>query len=75
MSDEYRKEEKVEKKPGLVGATFIKYAFITVILLIVLFFIANYLLPMIPGGEGSGTMMYNALDTSISSDADKPISG
>ncbi|MCR6112480.1 hypothetical protein HXA35_19280 [Bacillus sp. A301a_S52] len=56
MSEHDKREEKIEKKeePGRVGATFIKYAFITVIILIVLYFIANYILPMFPGGENTG---------------------
>ncbi|WP_280771151.1 hypothetical protein [Salipaludibacillus daqingensis] len=56
MSDDYKREEKVERKeePGKVGSTFIKYAFITVITLIILFFIVNYLMPMFPGGDGDG---------------------
>ncbi len=51
MSDDFKKEEKVEKKeePGRVGTTLIKYSFITIITLIILYFIANYLIPLIPG--------------------------
>ncbi|WP_157801003.1 hypothetical protein [Bacillus solitudinis] len=48
MSD-FKKEEKVERhkqeNPSLVGSTFIKYFFITVITLIILGFIAYYILP------------------------------
>ncbi|SES40353.1 hypothetical protein [Salipaludibacillus aurantiacus] len=54
MSDDYKRVEKKEE-PGKVGATFIKYAFITIITIIILFFIVNYLLPMLPGGDdGAG---------------------
>lgn len=53
MSDRDR-DERVEvdkninrNEPSKVGSTFIKYAAYIVILLIVLYFIINYLLPMI----------------------------
>jgi hypothetical protein len=36
-----------KEQPGMVGATFIKYAAYIIILLIVLYFIVNYLLPRI----------------------------
>jgi hypothetical protein len=51
MTDDFKREEKVETKqePGRVGSTLIKYGFITIITLIILFFIANYLIPLIPG--------------------------
>jgi hypothetical protein len=58
MSDDRRDEDNrnidVEKrtvnreeKPGLVGATFIKYAAYIIILLIVLYFVVQYVFPMI----------------------------
>lgn len=50
MSEEFKKEEKVQhhkqENPSLVSATFIKYFFMTVITLVILFFLAFYLLPM-----------------------------
>jgi flagellar biosynthesis/type III secretory pathway M-ring protein FliF/YscJ len=50
MSQEFKKEEKVQhhkqENPSLVGATFIKYFFITVITLVILFFMARYILPI-----------------------------
>ncbi|WP_416147961.1 hypothetical protein ACM26V_17150 [Salipaludibacillus sp. HK11] len=51
MSDDFKKEENVERReePSRVGATLIKYGFITIITLIVLYFIANYLIPLLPG--------------------------
>lgn len=57
MSDDFKREEKVEKReePGRVGSTLIKYGFITLIIIIVLFFIANYLLPLLPGNEEGGS--------------------
>ena len=58
MSDDRRDEENKnidverrtvnrEEKPGLVGATFIKYAAYIIILLIVLYFVVEYVIPMI----------------------------
>ncbi|SDJ37934.1 hypothetical protein SAMN05421804_11618 [Proteiniclasticum ruminis] len=48
------KDINIEKKnvtrneqPGLVGSTFIKYAAYIVILLIILYFIVNFILPRI----------------------------
>ncbi|GEL07949.1 hypothetical protein [Salisediminibacterium halotolerans] len=76
MRDEHRTEEKIEKRkePGKVGATFIKYGFITLITLIILFFIANYLLPMIPGG-GDGAVNNSASGVEIEQPIDEePIS-
>lgn len=56
MSDE-NKDINVEKKdvsrkenPSLVGSTFIKYAAYIIILLIVLYFIVHYILPMFNQG-------------------------
>lgn len=51
MSEDFKREEKVEtrEEPGRVGATLIKYGFITIITLIILYFIANYLIPLLPG--------------------------
>ncbi|WNF38611.1 hypothetical protein RJD24_09395 [Bacillaceae bacterium IKA-2] len=58
MSDDFKKEEKTEHKkegkfqnhktenPSLVSATFIKYFFMTIITLVILFFLAFYMLPM-----------------------------
>lgn len=58
MSDDFEKEEKTQhnkeekiqyhkqENPSLVSATFIKYFFMTVITLVILFFLAFYLLPM-----------------------------
>ncbi|ADH98902.1 hypothetical protein [Salisediminibacterium selenitireducens] len=57
MSDDFKREEKVEKRqePGRVGSTLIKYLFITVIVAMVLFFFASFVLPMFGGdGEGNG---------------------
>lgn len=52
MADNENKDINVEKRnvnrnenPGLVGSTFIKYAAYIVILLIVLYFIVNYVFP------------------------------
>lgn len=54
MADREDKDINIEKKsvnrteqPGLVGSTFIKYAAYIVILVIVLYFIVTYLLPML----------------------------
>lgn len=58
MSDDRRDEENKnidverrtvnrEEKPGLVGATFIKYAAYIIILLIILYFVVEYVIPMI----------------------------
>jgi len=54
MADNENKDINVEKRnvnrnenPGLVGSTFIKYAAYIVILLIVLYFVINYILPML----------------------------
>lgn len=58
MSDDRRDEDNKnidverrtvnrEEKPGLVGATFIKYAAYIIILLIVLYFVVQYIFPMI----------------------------
>lgn len=52
MADNENKDINVEKRnvnrnenPGLVGSTFIKYAAYIIILLIVLYFIVNYVFP------------------------------
>ena len=52
MADNENKDINVEKRnvnrnenPGLVGSTFIKYTAYIVILLIVLYFIVNYIIP------------------------------
>ncbi|WP_416147960.1 hypothetical protein ACM26V_17145 [Salipaludibacillus sp. HK11] len=76
MSDDFKKEEKVERReePSRVGATLIKYAFITVLTLIILFFIVNYLIPLFPdgnggGGEGNGNNGDSTINVEIDSDA------
>lgn len=50
MSEDFKKEEKIQhhkqENPSLVSATFIKYFFMTVITLVILYFLAFYLLPM-----------------------------
>ncbi|WNF38607.1 hypothetical protein RJD24_09375 [Bacillaceae bacterium IKA-2] len=76
MSDEFNKEEKTQhnkeekiqhhkqENPSLVSATFIKYFFMTVITLVILFFLAFYMLPMFDrdggqqqdNGENSGIL-------------------
>lgn len=45
--DVERRNINREEKPGLVGATFIKYAAYIIILLIVLYFVVQYVFPMI----------------------------
>lgn len=52
MADNENKDINVEKRnvnrnenPGLVGSTFIKYAAYIIILLIILYFIVNYVFP------------------------------
>lgn len=54
MSDDNRRDENVNierrnisrtEQPGLVGSTFIKYTAYIIILLIVLYFIINYVFP------------------------------
>ncbi|MBO1264510.1 hypothetical protein J3A84_05580 [Proteiniclasticum sp. SCR006] len=54
MADNENKDINVEKRnvnrnenPGLVGSTFIKYGAYIIILLIVLYFVINYILPML----------------------------
>ncbi|MFA9558467.1 hypothetical protein ACERII_14260 [Evansella sp. AB-rgal1] len=58
MTDQYKKEEKIhhhkEENPSLLGATFIKYLFIAIITLGILFFIAFYVLPLFDQSEGDG---------------------
>lgn len=81
MSDDFKREEKVTKRkePGRVGSTFIKYAFITVITLIILFFIVNYLMPMFSGGDGDGSggngNNSNSIEIEIDGDGDSDDSG
>ncbi|AOM82302.1 hypothetical protein [Salisediminibacterium beveridgei] len=69
MSDDFKREEKVEKRkePSRVGATFIKYGFITIIVLIILYFLANFFLPMFDGNgeENSGNNGNNAIEIDI----------
>lgn len=54
MADNEKKDINVEEKnvtrkenPSMVGSTFIKYAAYIIILLIVLYFIVNYVFPKI----------------------------
>ncbi|MDG5788833.1 hypothetical protein QA612_15280 [Evansella sp. AB-P1] len=58
MTDEFKKEEKhhhhKQENPSLVGATFIKYFFIAVITIVILFFIVSYILPLFDQGEEEG---------------------
>lgn len=69
MSDDFKREERVEKRqePSRVGSTFIKYAFITIIVLIILYFLANFLLPMFGGNgeEDTGNNSDNAIEIEI----------
>lgn len=41
-----KKEVKREENPSKVGSTFIKYAAYIIILLIILYFVVTYILPM-----------------------------
>lgn len=67
MSDDFKNEEKTQHRteekiqhtrqenPSLVSATFIKYFFMTAITLVILFFLAFYILPMFDrDGESDG---------------------
>jgi hypothetical protein len=56
MSDDFKsvdkKEQHTQKNPSLVGATFIKYFFIALITIVILYFLASFVLPMFGrGGE------------------------
>ena len=57
--DDYKTIDKTEqhtqtqKNPSLVSAIFIKYFFIAAITIIILYFLAYYILPMF--GQGGGT--------------------
>jgi hypothetical protein len=72
MSDDFKsvdkKEQHTQKNPSLVGATFIKYFFIAAITIIILYFLASYVLPMFGrGGEtpsGSGGTVDVEIDVS-----------
>ncbi len=56
MSDDYQSVDKTEqhtqtqRNPSLVGAIFIKYFFIAAITIIILYFLATYILPMFGRG-------------------------
>lgn len=69
MSDDFKREEKVQKhkEPSRVGSTLIKYGFITIIVLIILYFLANFLLPMFDGNgeENTGNNDDNAIEINI----------
>ncbi len=65
--DEYKTIDKTEqhtqtqKNPSLVSAVFIKYFFIAVITIIILYFLASYILPMF--GQGRGTQSETNTDS------------
>ncbi len=74
MSDDFKTvdktEEHTQKNPSLVGATFIKYFFIAAITIIILYFLASFVLPMFgrggeapAGNNGSGVSVDVGIDS------------
>ncbi|MDW7740110.1 MAG: hypothetical protein SCJ97_08665 [Bacillota bacterium] len=65
--DDYKTVDKTEqhtqtrKNPSLVSAVFIKYFFIAAITIIILYFLASYILPMF--GQGGGTQSETNTDS------------
>ena len=51
--DKTEQHTQTQKNPSLVSAIFIKYFFIAAITIIILYFLAYYILPMF--GQGGGT--------------------
>lgn len=71
MSDDYKREDKTHRKeePDRTGSTLIKYLFMAIITIAILFFIAVYILPMFSGdGGGTGNGNDNNSDLNINVD-------
>ncbi len=59
--DKTEQHTRAQKNPSLVSAAFIKYFFIAVITIIILYFIAFYILPKF--GQGGGTQSETNTDS------------
>ncbi len=53
--DKTEQHTQTQKNPSLVSAVFIKYFFIAAITIIILYFLASYILPMFSQGGGTQT--------------------
>jgi hypothetical protein len=59
--DKTEQHTQTQKNPSLVSAIFIKYFFIAAITIIILYFLASYILPMF--GQGGGTQTETNTDS------------